>query len=134
MRVLVDTSVWSLAFRRDGSPEAPEVVCLRRLLEDGDLVFTAGVILQELLQGVRGPRARERLAGRFADMPFLVPDREDHHAAADLHATCRRRGVQAGTIDVLLAQLCVRHDLVLLTTDRDFTHVQKVCPLEVWKP
>ncbi|MBC8056354.1 MAG: hypothetical protein H7Y61_07220 [Rhizobiales bacterium] len=40
--------------------------------------------------------------------------------AAELRNTCRREGIQVGTIDALLAQLCIRHDLTLLSTDNDF--------------
>jgi len=40
---------------------------------------------------------------------------------------------QLGTIDALLAQLCVRHELTLLTTDNDFVHAASHCPLQVWK-
>jgi hypothetical protein len=47
---------------------------------------------------------------------------------------CRHAGMQVGTIDALLAQLCVRHDLLPLTTDRDLTLAAKNCPLRVWKP
>jgi predicted nucleic acid-binding protein len=42
--------------------------------------------------------------------------------------------VQVGTIDALLAQLCLRHDLTLLTTDRDFHHIARLVPLPVWSP
>ena len=93
----------------------------------------SGLVLQELLQGFRSRRDRARLAADFRDLPLLVPEREDHLGAAELHATCRGRGVQAGSIDALLAQLCIHHDLMLLTTDRDFVHMQRVCPLEVWR-
>jgi predicted nucleic acid-binding protein len=41
--------------------------------------------------------------------------------------------VQLGTIDALLAQLCIRYDLLLLTTDNDFTLAALHCPLRVWK-
>jgi predicted nucleic acid-binding protein len=37
--------------------------------------------------------------------------------AADVRNACRRQGVQIGTIDALLIQLCARHDLTLLSTD-----------------
>jgi predicted nucleic acid-binding protein len=52
---------------------------------------------------------------RFAVLPLLVPDRADHVEAAELRTACRRRGVQVGTIDALLAQLCRRHGLVMLS-------------------
>ena len=65
-------------------------------------------------------------------MPFIQPDRDDHVVAADLRNTCRRAGVQLGTVDALLAQLCMRHDLTLLTTDKDFTFASRHCALKVW--
>ena len=39
---------------------------------------------------------------------------------------------QIGTIDALLAQLCIRYHLVLLTTDQDFRHAAGHCALKVW--
>ncbi|MEO8807257.1 MAG: PIN domain-containing protein, partial [Burkholderiaceae bacterium] len=122
MTLLVDTSVWSLALRRDASATAPEVHELKDALLGVDVVVTTGLVLQELLQGFSGPKASAQIIERFAALPLLQPDREDHIAAADLRNTCRRAGVQMGTVDALLAQLCIRHDVVLLTTDNDFTH------------
>jgi hypothetical protein len=131
--LFVDTSVWSLAFRRDTTLPAVEVLALRQALEDGDTIVTTGVILQELLQGFSGPRARKDIIDRFSALPLLVPDRQDHIEAAALRNRCRRSGVQIGTIDALLAQLCIRYGLTLLTTDRDFVHAAAHCPLRVWK-
>jgi predicted nucleic acid-binding protein len=132
--LFVDTSVWSLAFRRDADQAAPQIEALRAALVGGDSVVTTGLILQELLQGFSGPKARKELLDKFAALPILVPDRKDHIDAADLRNRCRRAGVQLGTIDALIAQLCVRHDLTLLTTDGDFAFAAKYCPLSVWKP
>jgi predicted nucleic acid-binding protein len=132
--LLVDTSVWSLAFRRDSDGSSAEVLALRQALEGGDLVVSTGLILQELLQGFSGPRAGKDLIEQFSALPFLSPDRQDHIDAAELRNKCRRSGVQAGTIDVLLAQLCIRHGLTLLTTDQDFAHIALHCPLRLWKP
>lgn len=132
MSLLVDTSVWSLAFRRDAPSTAPEVRALRRALEGGEVVVITGLILQELLQGFSGPRARKDIIERFSALPLLAPDRRDHIEAADLRNRCRRAGVQIGTIDALLAQLCVRHELMLLTTDHDFVRAVPHCPLRIW--
>lgn len=132
MTLFVDTSVWSLAFRRDAPPAVPEVTELTRALERGEMLVATGLVLQELLQGFSGPRARARLLERFAALPFLVPDRGDHIEAAELRNACRRGGVQVGTIDALLAQLCLHHGLTMLTTDRDFTNIAAHCPLRLW--
>jgi predicted nucleic acid-binding protein len=119
----VDTSVWSLALRRDTIPSAGEVRALVQAIETGEMILTTGLVLQELLQGFLGPKARDKILDRFSAVPLLVPDRDDHIGAAELRNRCRRNGVQVGTIDALLAQLCVRHDLTMLTTDNDFRQI-----------
>jgi len=130
--LLVDTSVWSLALRRDRHAPAPEVEALREALAGMRSVVTTGLILQELLQGFTAARAHEDIIARFGALPLLSPDRQDHIDAAAIRNRCRRGGVQLGTIDALLAQLCVRHGVTLLTTDRDFLHAAKHCALRVW--
>ena len=58
MNLFVDTSVWSLALRRDSPPKCSEVLRLREALGGGEMVYTTGLVLQELLQGSRGPPAQ----------------------------------------------------------------------------
>ena len=128
----MDTSVWSLALRRDSPPEDYKVRRLRDALGGGQTTYTTGLILQELLPGCRGPRDRERIIDHFAGIAMIVPTRGDHIAAARLRNQCRRRGVQVGTINALLAQLCIAHKLVMLSTDRDFCHIADSTPLRVW--
>jgi len=130
--LFVDTSVWSLALRRDARTDEPAVERLRQALETGEGVFTTGLVLQELLQGFGGPKARDAIVERFGALPFLVADRADHVEAAELRNACRRKGIQVGTIDALLAQLCIRHDLIMLTTDRDFELMAALVDLRMW--
>ncbi|MEI8018408.1 MAG: PIN domain-containing protein [Schlesneria sp.] len=131
MTFLVDTSVWSLALRRDAPAE---VQVLMEALAGTEVVVTTGLVLQELLQGFNGPNATSAIVERFRALALVQPDREDYIAAAEVRNTCRRAGVQIGTIDALIAQLCIRNDLTLLTTDQDVTHVAKHCKLKVWSP
>lgn len=133
MSVFVDTSVWSLALRRDLPSPVAEAQALIRTIEAGEPIVATGLVLQELLQVFSGPRARAQILDRFSAIPLLVPDRDDHIRAADLRNRCRRAGIQIGTIDALLAQLCVQHDLTMLTADNDFKHVAGQCPLKLWK-
>ncbi|MCH7748347.1 MAG: PIN domain-containing protein [Acidobacteria bacterium] len=134
MSLFVDTSVWSLALRRDSSGDGPEIGRLREALASQEVVFTTGLVLQELLQGFGGPKARDSIVERFAALPMIVPGRDEHIAAVDIRNTCRRQGVQLGTIDALFAGLCLRHDLEMLTTDEDFHHAARHTPLRVWRP
>jgi predicted nucleic acid-binding protein len=133
LSLFVDTSVWSLAFRRDAPSAVTEVRALARAIEAGETIVTTGLVLQEILQGFSGPKARAQILTQFSAVPLLAPDRDDHIQAADLRNRCRRAGIQIGTIDALLAQLCVRHDLTMLSTDNDFKHVASQCPLNLWK-
>jgi predicted nucleic acid-binding protein len=133
LSLFVDTSVWSLALRRDAPAPVPEIAALERALEGGDLVVTTGLVYQEILQGFQGPRAQEAIVTRFAALPFVTPDRHDHFEAAQIRNRARRRGVQVGTIDALLAQLCIRHELELLTTDADFARIAEQEPLQCWR-
>ena len=132
MTLLVDTSVWSLALRRDGAVTTPEVAALREAIEGSDVVVTTGLVLQELLQGFNGPKDRQAIMDRFGALPLIQPDRQDHVAAAEVRNACRRSGVQIGTIDALLIQLCGRHDLTLLSADKDFSNVAAFVPFKLW--
>jgi predicted nucleic acid-binding protein len=131
--LFVDTSVWSLTLRRDAPVHRPEVEMLIRTLGSGDTVLTTGLVLQELLQGFGDPKSRDRIIERFSALPLIAPDREDHIGAASLRNQCRRRGVQIETIDALLAQLCLRHDLIMLTADQDFRAIARHSALRLWK-
>jgi predicted nucleic acid-binding protein len=130
--LFVNTSVWSLALRRDPPASRAEVGMLVRALEGGETLVTTGLVLQELLQGFAGPKSRSEIVERFSALPLLAPDRDDHIEAAELRNHCRRKGVQIGTIDALLAQLCIRHDLTMLTADDDFTRVAEHSGLKLW--
>ncbi|MDQ2860432.1 MAG: PIN domain-containing protein [Pseudomonadota bacterium] len=130
----MDTSVWSLALRRDRPSVGSHVGELVRAIDGGETIITTGLVLQELLQGFSGPRARDQIVERFSALPLLVPDRRDHIEAADLRNICGRAGVQAGTIDALLAELCIRHDLTMLSTDNDFRDIAAHSPLKLWTP
>lgn len=132
MTLLVDTSVWSLALRRDGGVETKEVIALREALLGGDTVVTTGLVLQELLQGFSGPKSKEEITQRFGVLPLIQPDRQDHIAAAEIRNVCRRSGVQIGTIDALLIQLCDRYGLTLLSSDKDFANAAPFVPFKFW--
>jgi predicted nucleic acid-binding protein len=130
--LFIDTSVWSLALRRGSSPDEPQVQALIDALGGSDAVIITGLVRQGLLQGFTGPKALALIVQRFSALALIQPDRGDHIAAAQLRNTCRRAGVQVGTVDALIAQLCIGNGLTLLTTDNDFMHVAKHCQLALW--
>lgn len=134
MTLLVDTSVWSLALRRDAPDEGPEVTYLRSALAGRELVVITGVIVLELLRGALPDRVRAAVRSTAAGSAWVEPTREDYGAAADLSNACRRAGVRLDTVEALIAQLCIANDLTLLTTDADFRHAAQHVRLDVWAP
>lgn len=132
MSLLVDTSVWSLALRRDVEVVVPEVAALREALLGAQPVVTTGVVVQELLQGFVGPKDRDRLVERLTALDVVHPDLDDHIEAAEIRNVCRRRGVQIGTIDALLIQMCRRYDLVLLSSDGDVRSARAHVTFRLW--
>ncbi len=132
MPLLVDTSVWSLAYRRDAPPDVPEVRALREALGGGDAIVTTGIILLELLRGFVPKRAQQTIRADLGVLECVEPRWADYEAAAELSNACRRQGVQLGAVDALLAHLAIAHELTLLTTDRDFVHAAACIPLRLW--
>jgi predicted nucleic acid-binding protein len=127
MKVLVDTSVWSLAFRRRAPADAA-VDELRRLITHGRAALV-GPIRQEVLSGIRDAAVFEQLRDRlsaFADEPVTTADYE---RAAAFFNLCRAKGLQGSNIDFLLCAVSVRHRMPLLTTDRDFRRYATVLPV-----
>lgn len=88
MSVLVDTSVWSLLFRKLGPADHPAVRKLRAMLAVEEDIVLTGVILQEILQGFRSRGAADRVERSLRALPLLPPDRWIFVDAAALRRNC----------------------------------------------
>lgn len=128
MRVLVDTSVWSLALRRREQAQNPAAAELGRLIA-AHVVEIIGPIRQEVLSGVRDKAQFGRLVTHleaFVDLPLTA---EDYVTAAKFYNLCRAKGIQGSNTDFLICSVAVRHDLRVFTTDGDFRHVAGCLPI-----
>ncbi|MCK9426167.1 MAG: PIN domain-containing protein [Ignavibacteriaceae bacterium] len=130
MRYLVDTSVWSLAFRREGKHHEKIVALLSELIDKKRIVLS-GPVRQELLSGIKQPEQFRLLKSRLRHFKDLPVSTEDHELAAEFYNQCRAKGVQASNTDFLLCSLAVNSDLVLLTSDQDFLRIEKHIKVKV---
>jgi len=130
MRYLVDTSVWSLAFRRGGKDQEKIVSLLSELIEKKQVVI-CGAVRQELLSGIKHPEQFRLLKSKLRHFKDLSVSTEDHELAAEFFNQCRTKGVQASNTDFLLCSLAVNNDLVLLTADQDFLQIEKHIKVKV---
>lgn len=128
MRVLIDTSVWSLALRRGGAPKTPEAEELRRLIA-AHFAEIIGPIRQEILSGVRDQTQFAQLEADLAAFPDLQVLTEDYVTAAKFFNLCRAKGIQGSNTDFLICAIAVRHDLAIFTTDRDFPQCARCLPI-----
>lgn len=128
MKVLVDTSVWSLALRRRARVEGPAVQELRSLVDEGRVAMI-GPIRQELLSGIRTTESFERLRDHLQPYSDERLETADFERAAEHFNTCRARGVQGSNTDFLICAVAERRNLPILTTDADFSRFAAVLPI-----
>lgn len=132
MNALVDTSVWSLAFRRQAPPNVPETRALAALVSAG-AARIVGVVRQELLSGIADAKVCAEVRERLRAFPDLRLSSDDFELAAEFSNRCRRRGVQGSATDFLLCAVAVRRRLAILTTDDDFRRFSEVLPIRLHK-
>jgi predicted nucleic acid-binding protein len=132
MRILVDTSIWSLALRRPTGVINQESVLLKTIIAQGEDIYLLGIILQEVLQGVRNPKFFFALTEYFKAFPLIDLKREDYVRAAELKNHLIGKGKQASTIDVLIASAAVSHHCHLFTADKHFTHFAEHSELKLF--
>ncbi len=133
--IVVDTSVWSNAFRRRArhapeEPSAPAAV-LRALIAEHQPVALPGIVLQELLSGVRSTNQFNQLRADLSLFPVVIAETDDHVEAARIVNACMRAGAAIASIDALIAALTMRVRGELLTCDRDFERIADHTALRV---
>lgn len=133
MNILVDTSVWSLSLRRKKRDQSAEADQLQELILAGQPIYLIGVILQEILQGLRHREQFEKLKCYLDAFLLIVLNRNNYIVAAELYSTCRRKGIQTSTTDCLIAAAAIEHKCHLFTTDEDFTQIACVSSLKLLK-
>ena len=123
---LVDTSVWIGLFRQK---ETGAVQFFRHILEHDIPFGISSVIFQELLQGAKSESDYQRLYEYVGSQCFYHPKAEiDSYAnAARIYFDCRRKGVTIrSSLDCLIAEVAIEHNLILLHDDVDFSHMVSV--------
>ncbi|MBX3176813.1 MAG: PIN domain-containing protein [Candidatus Hydrogenedentes bacterium] len=131
MKVLVDSSIWSLMLRRKSPGVNRETEILLQLIQERRALLI-GAIRQEILTGISHRLAFERLALKLQAFPDLSLDRGDYVNAASFANTCRARGIQGSTTDFLICAAAVRHNLAIYTADNDFKHFAEHLPIKLY--
>ena len=132
MKVIVDTSVWSLALRRGKDIESKHVEELEELIKEVRAQLI-GPVRQELLNGIKSEKQYKVLKKHLRAFKDLDIETEDYELAAEYYNTARGNGIQGSNTDFLLCAISTRHRMPIFTTDNDFIHFQSVIPIELHK-
>ncbi|HXR97714.1 MAG TPA: PIN domain-containing protein [Terriglobales bacterium] len=134
--MIVDTSVFSLVFRRrKASLAAAEILIRHRLLEllSSPSAVLLGPVRQELLSGISQPELfaniRDELRGIFSP-PVEDGDFEDAAAASN---ACRAVGVAGSSVDFFLCGVSLRHGWPIFTSDTDFQRYAGILKLQLFR-
>ena len=133
MKVIVDTSIWSLALRRGKQSTFPSVQELRNLIQD-HRVQMIGPIRQEILSGIRSESQFKKLQKHlesFPDLPILT---EDYVTAATFFNLCRSKGVQGSNTDFLICSVAIRNKFSIYSKDKDFELFARHLPILLHQP
>lgn len=123
---LIDTSVWIDYLRNKSNPA---VKYFTNILEQRLSFGLTSIIYQEILQGANTNHDFEKLLEYLNTQRFFHP--KDHilsyQAAARLYFDCRKQGITIrSSIDCLIAEIAIEHDLILVHNDIDYHYIQKV--------
>jgi predicted nucleic acid-binding protein len=126
--ILVDTSVWVDFFSRSTSRAGAE---LRRMIADAEPFALSGVIVSEILQGLK--RDVDQIEKHLSQWEMLEPlGFSTYREAAAIFRLGRAKGFSVTTIDTLVAAIALDHRAVLFTVDQDFARIARITRLQLY--
>lgn len=130
--VMVDTTVWIDFFN---GLESPQVAALESFVRNKDDLCICGVILTEVLQGIRNEKEYKETRDRFDSFLFLPMAHATFLKAADIYRSLRRQGITIRKpVDCMIASVAIENEIQLLHNDRDFNPIEKHCGLKTVTP
>jgi hypothetical protein len=129
MLILVDSSVWIDYFR---NLDLPHVNLLNSLIAQKEQIAIGGVILTEVLQGIREERQFIKVEARLQTLIYLDLTRAHFVTAAQIYRTLRSQGLTIRKpIDCMIAAVALEQQAAILHNDRDFDAIATPFPLQI---
>ncbi len=127
--VLVDSDVWSEAFRKGGR-KSRAVSLLKEFVENGEVTMI-GPIRQEALSGIKEEKQFEEIRAMLRAFPSKLLEDSIFELAASFFNVCRSNGIQGSHTDFLLCACGVAWKVKILTKDKDFARYAKYLPIDL---
>jgi predicted nucleic acid-binding protein len=126
-KIIADTSVWIEFFRKEASPVSET---LKQLLRSGRVALT-GMVLAEIVQGIRSPREARLVKGHLESLPFAEVSKNVWFQAGEMSAALRKKGLTIPLSDILIASAAEHEGYEVFTID---PHFEKIPGLTLYKP
>ncbi|MBN2381675.1 PIN domain-containing protein [bacterium] len=125
--ILIDTSVW-ISFL--AGCETLQTKTMEALIERREDICICGLVMTELLQGIRNSEQYEKTKVILSELLYLPMTRDIFIDAANIYRVCRSQGLTIRSpIDCMIAAICIAHGAKLLHNDRDFVLISEQFPL-----
>jgi hypothetical protein len=131
MKVLVDTPIWSYAFRSRKQEFQFEIEQLESLIKD-QRVLIIGPIRQEILSGYSDLKKFEKLREKLSYFENSLIQDSDYESASRMCNQCRISGIQGSHVDFLICAVAKRLNVPIFTTDKDFLQYSKVISINLY--
>jgi predicted nucleic acid-binding protein len=134
MKVIVDTSVWSQVLRRNSKNN--KILLIRKEISElinESRIIVLGVVVQELLSGIKNKSQFIELRDHFDSFEIEKPDREYFIKAADFFNLCRQKGIQGSHIDFYICAVAYINNWMIYTYDNDFQNYSKIIDIKLYK-
>ncbi|MFP4349648.1 MAG: PIN domain nuclease [Desulfococcaceae bacterium] len=129
MIILVDTSVWIDFF---AARSLPHVTVLEDLIKHREDICTCGIILTEVLQGIRKDTEFRKTRDLFNTLIWLQMPYNVFLSSAEIYRILRKKGITIRKpLDCMIASTAIENDVQLLHNDKDFHPIEKHCGLKV---
>lgn len=126
---MVDTTVWIDFF---GGKKIREVNLLEKYINEGDDICICGIILTEILQGIRNEKDYKTILSHLDPLIFLPMNRITYIKSAEIYRELRQKGITIRkSVDCMIAALAIEQNIPLLHNDSDFEFIMKYCGLKV---
>ena len=119
--IMLDSSVWIDYFRKGQG----EIFNRVDMLLDQNRIVLCGIVEFEIIQGIR-EKERHTIKELFGALPYVDFLRRDFVRAGEILNSLRKTGITIPPSDCLIATLCIRLDIMLLTFDKHFEAVSNL--------
>ena len=127
MARLIETSLW-IDFTRAKTPAARKQAIEPWIL-DPDACICEPVAFEVLRHATAGERTR--IEAQFATLPLLPTPATLWRDATRLGQRCRDKGLNAGSLDLIIAALSIHHEAELITADADYAAIARIVPFRL---